>query len=49
LRAAASVAALAAERLAADGSGDDLRTLEPAYLRMPRGIRELPAETVKWL
>ena len=42
-------AALAAERLAADGSGDDLRTLEPAYLRMPRGIRELPAETVKWL
>ena len=49
LRAAASVAALAAEWLAADGSGDDLRTLEPAYLRMPRGIRELPAETVKWL
>ena len=49
LRAAASVAALAAERLAADDAGDDLRTLEPAYLRMPRGIRELPPETVKWL
>jgi tRNA threonylcarbamoyladenosine biosynthesis protein TsaB len=49
LRAAASVAALAAERLAADASGDDLRTLEPAYLRLPRGIRELPAEAVKWL
>jgi tRNA threonylcarbamoyladenosine biosynthesis protein TsaB len=49
LRAAASVAALAAERLAADDAGDDLRTLEPAYLRMPRGIRELPPEMVKWL
>lgn len=49
LRAAASVAALAAERLALDSAGDDLRTLEPAYLRLPRGIRELPAEAVKWL
>lgn len=49
LRAAGSVAALAAERLAADASGDDLRSLEPAYLRLPRGIRELPAEAVKWL
>jgi len=49
LRAAASVATLAVERLAADASGDDLRTLEPAYLRLPRGIRELPAEAVKWL
>ena len=49
LQAAASVAALAAERLASDASGDDLRTLEPAYLRLPRGIRELPPETAKWL
>ena len=49
LRAAASVAALAAERLAVDGAGDDLRALEPAYLRLPRGIRALPPETVKWL
>ena len=49
VRAAASVAALAAERLAAEGLGDDLRTLEPAYLRMPRGIREQPGETVRWL
>ena len=49
LQAAASVAALAAERLEVDRAGDDLRTLEPAYLRMPRGIRELSAETVKWL
>ena len=50
LRAAGSVAALAAERLAGDApAGDDLRRLEPAYLRMPRGVRELPAESVKWL
>ncbi len=49
LQAAASVAALAAERLEVDRAGDDLRALEPAYLRMPRGIRELPTETVKWL
>ena len=49
LRAAASVAALAAERLASNGTGDDLRSIEPAYLRMPRGIRALPAEAVKWL
>jgi len=49
LQAAASLAALAAKRLEVDGAGDDLRALEPAYLRMPRGIRELPAETVKWL
>jgi len=32
-----------------DRAGDDLRALEPAYLRMPRGIRELRAETLKWL
>jgi tRNA threonylcarbamoyladenosine biosynthesis protein TsaB len=49
LRAAGSVAALAAERLAAGAAGDDLRSLEPAYLRLPRGIRELSAEAVKWL
>jgi tRNA threonylcarbamoyladenosine biosynthesis protein TsaB len=49
LRAAGSIAALAAERLADDQAGDDLRSLEPAYLRLPRGIRELPAEAVKWL
>jgi tRNA threonylcarbamoyladenosine biosynthesis protein TsaB len=49
LQAAAAVASLAAERLATDHSGDDLRSLEPAYLRLPRGIREMPAEAVKWL
>ncbi len=49
LRAAGSIAALAAERLSAGAAGDDLRSLEPAYLRLPRGFRELPAEAVKWL
>ena len=48
LQAAASIAALAAERLAADPRGDDLRTLEPAYLRLPRGLDQLPAEAVRW-
>ena len=37
-RAAAAVAALAAARLAVDPGGDDLRRLEPTYLRAPRGI-----------
>jgi tRNA threonylcarbamoyladenosine biosynthesis protein TsaB len=49
LRAAASVASQAAERLAADPKGDDLSTLEPAYLRLPRGLDHIPAEAVKWL
>jgi tRNA threonylcarbamoyl adenosine modification protein YeaZ len=49
LRAAAAVATLAAQRLANDRAGDDLRSLEPAYLRLPRGFREMPAEAVKWL
>ncbi|MEO8245709.1 MAG: tRNA (adenosine(37)-N6)-threonylcarbamoyltransferase complex dimerization subunit type 1 TsaB [Chloroflexota bacterium] len=37
-RAAAAVAARAAARLADDPAGDDLRRLEPIYLRAPRGI-----------
>ena len=49
LRAAASIATLAAERLAVDPRGDDVRTLEPAYLRLPRGLDRLPAEAVRWL
>ncbi len=40
-RAAISVARLAAERLAAEGAGDDLALLEPAYLRAPRGVGQL--------
>jgi tRNA threonylcarbamoyladenosine biosynthesis protein TsaB len=40
-RAAASVAALAAERLRAKPGGDDLDLLEPAYLRAPRGLERV--------
>lgn len=49
LRAAGSIALLAAGRLGEDPDGDDLRTLEPAYLRLPRGLDQLPAEAVRWL
>lgn len=38
VRAAGSVAALAARRLQADPGGDDLERLEPRYLRLPRGV-----------
>ena len=37
-RAAAAVARRAAQRLAAEAGGDDLATLEPIYLRAPRGV-----------
>lgn len=48
-RAAAALAALAAGSLARNPAGDDLRELEPIYLRQPRGI-EAPAEgAVRWL
>lgn len=47
--AAAAIGALAAERLHADAGGDDLRRLEPIYLRAPRGVAVEPAGEVKWL
>jgi tRNA threonylcarbamoyladenosine biosynthesis protein TsaB len=37
-RAAAAIAIRAAQRLGAEPGGDDLRTLEPIYLRAPRGV-----------
>jgi tRNA threonylcarbamoyladenosine biosynthesis protein TsaB len=37
-RAAAAIARRAAGRLDAEPGGDDLRTLEPIYLRPPRGV-----------
>jgi tRNA threonylcarbamoyl adenosine modification protein YeaZ len=40
--AASAVAATAAARLRTDPSGDDLARLEPAYLRAPRGVGQLP-------
>ncbi|HSJ00284.1 MAG TPA: tRNA (adenosine(37)-N6)-threonylcarbamoyltransferase complex dimerization subunit type 1 TsaB [Patescibacteria group bacterium] len=47
--AAGAIARLAAERLEADGAGDDLRRLEPIYLRAPRGVSVEPAGEVRWL
>lgn len=46
--AAAAIAAIASERLAA-GTVDDLDRLEPIYLRLPRGVAELPEGEVRWL
>lgn len=48
-RAASAVARRASARLAEDAAGDDLRTLEPRYLRLPRGLEALPAEAIRWL
>lgn len=49
-RGAGAIARRAAERLAAHPGGDDLRTLEPIYLRAPRGLAtESSAEQVRWL
>lgn len=49
-RAAAAIARDAARRLSLDPGGDDLRRLEPRYLRPPRGV-EAPGDeaTVRWL
>ncbi len=47
--AAATIARRAAERLAAEPAGDDLETLEPGYLRGPRGINRDQAGAVTWL
>jgi len=48
-RAAAAIAAIAARRLAEEPAGDELERLEPRYLRLPRGIGQLPEGSVKWL
>ena len=48
-RAASAVAAEAAARLARDGRGDDVRTLEPIYVRPPRGVASESEGAVKWL
>lgn len=47
--AAAAIAQLAAARLDQHGAGDDLRRLEPIYLRAPRGVSAEPAGEVRWL
>ena len=46
---APAIAALAAQRLAVDPAGDDLRGLEPIYLRAPRGVSTDAEATVQWL
>lgn len=39
----------AAEQLTGDPSGDDVRTLEPIYLRAPRGVTTVSEGQVTWL
>ena len=48
-RGAIAIVARASARLATDPAGDDLRTLEPIYLRAPRGVPAESGERVKWL
>ncbi len=48
-RAAATIARMAADRLAADAAGDDLGILEPIYLRAPRGLATEGTGAVRWL
>jgi tRNA threonylcarbamoyladenosine biosynthesis protein TsaB len=47
-RSALAIGARAVARLAAGRAGDDLATLEPTYLRLPRGLERVPAEAVRW-
>lgn len=46
---AIAIARRAAGRIAGDPAGDDLRTLEPIYLRAPRGVPVESGERVRWL
>lgn len=48
-RAAAAMARAASRRLASEPRGDDPSTLEPIYLRAPRGAAAESGEGVKWL
>lgn len=48
-RAAGALAALAASRLATGAGGDDLRTIEPLYVRPPRGLGTESEGEVRWL
>ena len=49
LRAALAVGRSAAETLRSGRGGDDLRSLEPRYLRLPRGVEQAPSEGIRWL
>jgi tRNA threonylcarbamoyladenosine biosynthesis protein TsaB len=48
-RAAVAIAARAAASLGATPDGDDLRTLEPLYVRPPRGLGPENEALVRWL
>jgi tRNA threonylcarbamoyladenosine biosynthesis protein TsaB len=48
-RGAAAVARMTARRLADEPAGDDPRTLEPIYLRAPRGVATEGEGEVRWL
>lgn len=48
-RAATAIAQRAVERLARQPSGDNVRTLEPIYLRAPRGVEGEATGAVRWL
>jgi tRNA threonylcarbamoyladenosine biosynthesis protein TsaB len=48
-RGASVIARRASERLTADPAGDDLRALEPIYVRAPRGVAAESGELVRWL
>lgn len=47
--AAGAIARMAAARLRSGSAGDDLRRLEPIYLRAPRGVSVEAAGEVRWL
>lgn len=48
-RGARAIAQRAAERISTQPAGDDVRALEPIYLRAPRGVATESAEQVRWL
>ncbi len=48
-RGALAIARAAATRLAGDPGGDDPRTVEPIYLRAPRGVSTEAEGEVRWL
>ena len=48
-RGASAIARRAAERLVTEPAGDDVRILEPIYLRAPRGVETESSERVRWL
>ena len=47
--AAMAIAERARRRLLDDPAGEDVRSLEPIYLRPPRGLDATTPETVRWL